>query len=216
MNELINISGVGIELSTKENKVFTSSKQIAKIFGKNHKNVLKIIEDKLHLFNHLNFEVVEYKDRKGEKRKSYDLDRDFTTFIIMGFTGKKADKFKLAFIDAFNQMEEMLFQKNQKAINERIKLKNMEIERLKNERKLCMLTPDGFTSIRGVAQRSGYSEKDIRTMLVDMGGIANKVRKTLYWHVEKDLEGLIQQKSEHSTPYVDYERMIELLDTYYQ
>ena len=38
----------------------------------------------------------------------YLLDRDFTTFLIMGFTGSKADEWKMKYIKAFNEMEQML------------------------------------------------------------------------------------------------------------
>ena len=42
----------------------------------------------------------------------YYLDRDFTTFIIMGFTGAKADKWKLDYINAFNKMESIIKNRN--------------------------------------------------------------------------------------------------------
>ena len=38
----------------------------------------------------------------------YLLDRDFTTFLIMSFTGSKADEWKMKYIKAFNEMEQML------------------------------------------------------------------------------------------------------------
>ena len=71
----------------KKDEAMTTSLKIVDYFGKDHKNILRIIESKKHLFNERNFELVNYTDLKGEKRPMYDLDRDFTTFIIMGFTG---------------------------------------------------------------------------------------------------------------------------------
>ena len=47
----------------------------------------------------------------GEEQEQipmYLLDRDFTTFLIMGFTGSKADEFKMKYIEAFNKMEETI------------------------------------------------------------------------------------------------------------
>ena len=35
--------------------------------------------------------------------KEYLMTRDGFTFIVMGFTGEKADEFKLKYIDAFNK-----------------------------------------------------------------------------------------------------------------
>ena len=36
------------------------------------------------------------------------MNRDGFTLLAMGFTGQKALKFKLKYIEAFNQMEELL------------------------------------------------------------------------------------------------------------
>ena len=38
----------------------------------------------------------------------YLMDRDGFSFLAMGFTGEKADTWKLDFIDAFNAMENKL------------------------------------------------------------------------------------------------------------
>ena len=71
-------------LLTNENGVaMTSSLKIAEVFGKEHKNVIRSIKEKQHLFTELNFELSEYKDSTGRKLQMYLLDRDFTTFLIM-------------------------------------------------------------------------------------------------------------------------------------
>ena len=71
-------------LVTNENGVaMTSSLKIAEVFGKEHKNVIRSIKEKQHLFTELNFELSEYKDSTGRKLQMYLLDRDFTTFLIM-------------------------------------------------------------------------------------------------------------------------------------
>lgn len=96
----------------KHSKAMTTSLIIAEVFGKNHKDVLKAIREKEHLFNERNFTPAKYTDAKGEKRPMYYLDRDFTTFLVMGFTGKKADEWKLKYIKAFNDMESLLKEKS--------------------------------------------------------------------------------------------------------
>ena len=96
-------------LVTNENGVaMTSSLKIADVFWKEHKDVLKAIRNKAELFNERNFALNEYKDSIGRKLPMYLLDRDFTTFLIMGFTGSKADEWKMKYIKAFNEMEQML------------------------------------------------------------------------------------------------------------
>lgn len=89
-------------------KALTSSRNVAEVFGKRHDNVLRDIEELIAQldddFNALNFEAVEYKDKKGEKRREYLLTKDGFTLLAMGFTGKRAIEFKLAYIHAFNRL----------------------------------------------------------------------------------------------------------------
>ena len=93
----------------------TTSLNIAEVFGKNHRDVLEKIQkltDELSKMdgqsNERNFTLVEYTDAKGESRPMYELTRDGFTLLAMGFTGKKALEFKLAYIDQFNKMEQAL------------------------------------------------------------------------------------------------------------
>lgn len=92
----------------KRNDAWVSSRDIAKLFDKEHKNVLRDIEDALSKlpdeFNQLNFERVKYKDKKGEARPEYLLNRKSFALIAMGFTGEKAMVFKVAYIEAFETM----------------------------------------------------------------------------------------------------------------
>lgn len=100
-------------LSVREGKIVVSSRDVAEKFGKLHKNVMQSIENLecSTSFNELNFQPVEYLDKKGEKRPEVLMTRDGFTFLAMGFTGAKAAQFKEAYIAAFNRMEAEL--KNQ-------------------------------------------------------------------------------------------------------
>jgi Rha family phage regulatory protein len=85
-----------------------NSRDVAAIFDKQHKNVLRDIEEIVSRTDEegrLNFEPVEYKDAKGESRPCYLLTRDGFTFTAMGFTGAKADQFKWAIIRRMNELE---------------------------------------------------------------------------------------------------------------
>lgn len=94
----------------EDGRMFTTSMIVAKVFEKEHKNVLRDIENLecSPQFNELNFEPVEYKDAKGEMRPAYRLTRDGFSFLAMGFTGKKAAAWKEKFLEAFNAMEAAL------------------------------------------------------------------------------------------------------------
>jgi len=59
-------------------------------------------------FNDGNFTVVNYIDNKSESRPMYIMDEEFTTVLIMGFTGSEALKFKLEYIKEFIRMREIL------------------------------------------------------------------------------------------------------------
>lgn len=97
-------------VTVKDGKVFANSRDVAEYFGKLHKNVLRDIDnlDCSENFNQLNFEPVAYKDAKGETRRSIDMTKDGFTFLVMGFTGAEAGRFKEAYITAFNEMEAKL------------------------------------------------------------------------------------------------------------
>lgn len=107
MENLKNQSANGL-ISIVDGRAMTTSLKIAEKFGKEHKDVLRKIREKMNLFTERNFTLSEFIDTTGRKLPMYELDRDFTTFLIMGFTGKQADKWKLDYINAFNTMEDML------------------------------------------------------------------------------------------------------------
>ena len=91
--------------------------------------------------------------------------------------------------------------------------KEAEIAQLKAEKKLCKVE-NGFSSIRGVAQRSRYSESDISVFCESLGLIERKIKPTLVWNVPDTCEYdyLVTTKSKHSTPYVKVDDIIDLMD----
>jgi Rha family phage regulatory protein len=98
---------------TNQDHVYTTSLLVAEKFDKLHKNVLQSIELTIEKcpdkdFNGLNFQPVNYIDAKGESRPMYNLTRDGFVMLAMGFTGSKAFLWKIAFINAFNRMEQLL------------------------------------------------------------------------------------------------------------
>ena len=97
-------------VSNQNGTPVTTSNKIANVFGKQHKNVLRAIEklDCSHEFSRLNFAPAEYIDEQGKPRPCFNITRDGAAFLIMGFTGEKAGKFKEDYINAFNWMQETL------------------------------------------------------------------------------------------------------------
>lgn len=96
-----------------EQQAVTTSLILAEAFEKEHSKVIRAIENKLKMTQAKNglsgmFAEATYTDKSGKQNKMYYLNRDGFTFIAMGFTGKKADEFKLKYIDAFNKMEKRI------------------------------------------------------------------------------------------------------------
>lgn len=124
---IININNQEVIFENKDEQVFCTSLDVAKVFGKRHDNVLadiKLILNDLREIGTsndlLNFqEVVRIskttnpKNGKLVSRKMpiYNLTRDGFSLLAMGFTGKEALQWKILFIDAFNEMERII--KNQ-------------------------------------------------------------------------------------------------------
>jgi len=88
----------------------TTSLKIAEVFGKQHRNVLQAIRDleAPEDFVQLNFKRYTYTAANGKANPAYQITRDGFTLLAMGFTGKAAMRFKVAYIEAFNAMERQL------------------------------------------------------------------------------------------------------------
>lgn len=89
---------------------FTTSRAIAEHFGKQHLHVLRTIKKLIsnshnQEFTETNFGLSEYRDSTGRSLPEYHLTHDGFALLAMGFTGKKALAWKIAFLAAFNAME---------------------------------------------------------------------------------------------------------------
>lgn len=101
-------------VSSDDGEPKTTSYAVAEAFGKLHKNVIRDIQ-KLgcsEKFKALNFELCfeNNKLQNGKPRKFYRMTKDGWMFLVMGFTGDKADAVKEQFIEAFNWMTNQLTQ----------------------------------------------------------------------------------------------------------
>lgn len=124
-----------IKIENKNGKIVVSSREVAENFGKNHKEILRTIENKMELSAILRspqyFIESTYLDKSNRQSKEYLLTRDGFSFLVMGFTGAKADEFKLKYIEAFNKMEEHIKNNPQKLptnFKEALQLLLVEVE----------------------------------------------------------------------------------------
>ncbi|EEX0409209.1 Rha family transcriptional regulator, partial [Escherichia coli] len=102
------------EIAIVDGQAVTSSLAVADFFSKRHDDVLKKIRilDCSPEFCARNFAETSILVRQpnGGTRKlpCYQITRDGFAFLAMGFTGKRAARFKEAYINAFNLMEKQL------------------------------------------------------------------------------------------------------------
>ncbi|ECO3391938.1 Rha family transcriptional regulator [Campylobacter jejuni] len=121
MSKSMAINNQEVIFENKENQIFCTSLDVAKVFGKRHDNVLadiKLILNDLREIGDLqcklnfkeSFQYRKIQGFRGKERKYpyYQLTKDGFSLLAIGFTGKKALQFKIAFINAFNEMEKLL------------------------------------------------------------------------------------------------------------
>lgn len=95
-------------ISIQSGKPMTNSRDVAELFGKRHDNVLSDIR-RLISEGVLFFQETPYVHaQNGQAYHAFNMTRDGFALLAMGFTGKKALQFKIAYINRFNEMEERL------------------------------------------------------------------------------------------------------------
>ena len=122
--ELLSPAPLSPSVSLHSGRPATTSLEVAKFFGKRHDNVLRDIDALLSQLPEnslqLNFEET-YQEQEtplGVKQiRVFILYRDGFMLLVMGYTGKKALAMKLAYIEAFNRMEEELARQKEAARN---------------------------------------------------------------------------------------------------
>jgi Rha family phage regulatory protein len=104
-----------IILSTQNGEPVVSSRQIAENFDKNHRDVLRAVDnlkEDVRDFAQMFFETT-VPDSYGREQRAYLMNRDGFTLLAMGFTGKAALEWKLKYIAAFNEMKKKLTEQPQ-------------------------------------------------------------------------------------------------------
>lgn len=103
---------VEVKRIDKQERTVVSSLDIAETFEKEHRNVLADIRSIQKDISSAEFSALfnetTYKGLNGKKNPAYLITRDGFTLLVMGYTGEKAMKFKLAYIKQFNAMESTL------------------------------------------------------------------------------------------------------------
>lgn len=94
---------------TEDGELVVTSRQVAENFGKEHRNVVRAIENLTAQNSAVkNIMIKSTFDHRGNEYTEYLLTRDGFSLLVMGFTGSRALEWKLKYIEAFNKMEQAI------------------------------------------------------------------------------------------------------------
>lgn len=194
----------------KNDRVVTDSLTVAETFGKRHDSVVRDIRNLecSDEFNLHNFVEVDYKDSLNRNYKKYIITQDGFSFLVMGYTGKKAARFKEAYINEFNRMKNELQEQDKPSyqIDDPIKraerwiIERKEYEALEKQRKLDA----PFTTFGKAVSNSQASINvgSFAKMIYDEHGIKLGRNKMFAWLREKGY--LIRSGREKNNPKQKY------------
>jgi Rha family phage regulatory protein len=168
-------------VEVKDAQVITTSLLVAKKFGKRHANVLRDIKNLScsKQFQQLNFELlVEMKQlpQGGATRvEQYIMTKDGFTFLVMGYTGEQASRFKEDYISAFNRMETQLMDGRLKSANDSSRLADLEKHMHKDTLSILDLEVEMLISKTGEAMKNKMLK-----MFVEMGNSVLAMQGEVY------------------------------------
>lgn len=157
-----------------EEQILTTSLKVADKFDKQHKDVLESIRGIREAMSTAEFSALfnetTYKALNGKSNPMYEMNRDGFSLLAMGFTGEKALKWKLDYINAFNVMES-------------------ELKRIYTERQQWQIERDKGVVIRHILTDT------IKMKIIDnphkrfaYPNYTNLIYRTLFGKVAKELE----------------------------
>lgn len=91
----------------ENNRPVVSSRKVAEVFEKEHKHVLRDIQNLScdEEFSRSNFGLSTYMNERGKEYPEYLMTRLGFSVLTMGFTGAKAMQWKIKYAEAFEKME---------------------------------------------------------------------------------------------------------------
>ncbi|MDA2357763.1 Rha family transcriptional regulator [Bacillus cereus] len=199
------------------NEAVTDSLMVAEVFGKQHKNVIQSIHNlhsELGEKGKLIFQPTSYKDSFNREQLKYDLTKDGFTLLVMGFNGKEALQFKMAYIEEFNRMEEHIKQPQQLKPIDQIKL--LMANSLDTEERLS--TVESNVEILRNTMTIDYRQQQVlnnikmqrvEKMWEEFGGIGvYDTKRKMYAKFGKDLKNAFAVSSYRDIAARDFEEAI--------
>lgn len=210
-----------IILSTQNGEPVASSRQIAESFGKEHRNVMRDIENLMTagvLKNEQTpmFYKTEYThEQNGQTYPMYLMNRDGFTLLAMGFTGKAALEWKLKYIAAFNEMEKKLATPQMPRLSKEMQALFLLDDRTqKQEQRLTALEN---TMTVDYNQQRVLRKAISRAVISALGGedapayIDNHVRRKVYSECNRDVQDWFRVNSVGNIPRKRFDEAVEYI-----
>lgn len=209
-----------------DGQLVVTSRQIARDFEKEHKNIVRDIEN---LIGQLKIEhtpkyfiETEYQHEQNKQTyREYLLTRDGFSLLVMGFTGQKALEWKLKYIEAFNKMEQALKeQQKQLSPMQQLRLQYQVIE--EHEEKLnsieSKVTKLENTMTIDYSQQEELRQVANKSVVRALGGYATPAYKELnkkaFSTIWRDYKRVMQVNSYKNTALKDLEKGKNLLSNW--
>src|SRR5690625_19101 len=185
-------------------RVVTSSRNVARDFDKEHRNVIRNIERLLknEQAHEMFFETYYTHEQNKQVYRQFLMNRDGFTLLVMGFTGQKAMDFKLKYINAFNDMEKQI-QAQQKPKTQLEILQQSINQLVEQEQRINEIEQkqDNITNIIRLKNQNSWRDdtnKIINTIARMNGGTYRQTRQESYSRLETrarcDLEARLRNK----------------------
>lgn len=103
-----------LEIFSRGGQLYTDSREVAKMIGKDHAHLMRDIAGYIEVLNQSKigfvdfFQTSGYKDGKGEVRPCYLITKKGCEFVANKLTGEKGIRFTAIYVNAFHTMEDKL------------------------------------------------------------------------------------------------------------
>lgn len=206
-----------IILSTQNGEPVASSRQIADNFEKRHDHVMRdidAIKKDVPNFGEMFFET-ETPDSYGRPQRTYLMNRDGFSLLVMGFTGKAALEWKLKYIAAFNAMEKQLATPQMPKLSKEMQALFMLDNRTQRQEE--RLTALENTMTVDYNQQRVLRKAISRAVIGALGGedtpayIDNHVRSKVYSECNHDVQDWFRVNSVGNIPRKRFDEAVEYI-----
>lgn len=208
-----------IKIINQEGNLVVSSREVAENFEKRHDNVVRDIENLIEsepLKNEeSNYFIPGTFNHRGNEYKEYLLTRDGFSLLVMGFTGKKALRWKLKYIEAFNKMEAELMKTKKLSPMEQLKLQYEVLD--EHEERISHL--EGSMTV-DFGQQNTLQNKAKSRVISILGGIKShsykdkSLRSKVFSALWKDYKDYFEVASYRDTARLEFKKALEYIENW--